>query len=496
MDKRSLSYLTLLEEEDPNHRYQRLREILDQEPAIDLTEESSTEDLHLPQIGSLVFNKEITDQKREFFHWLSRQLQRQQSQKLDELTGLYSRSYWEREVKRTVSPRNWSVAMADIDHFKRFNDEYGHDMGDRVLKAVGQLITEKMGNYGYCVRYGGEEVLVLLDMNLREAENVLEQFREQLCQARLFSDQPSAISMSIGVAKHEAEDNLDQSIKMADLALYESKESGRNRLTRYAPYLDYANRLYTWGIFRYLWSASVRFSIDASSMRFLLYWNGLLQFYDWNQNKSVNSFIPNECQQPLRSIRCGEDGFILLDDGGNLWQFEPGDTLYRVTDEDDPAVVRLSGREENFRVVGINNQLYCITDRQIKQAGSLPEKWDYVVTTKETFVVVENILIHWTDQGCVESWPLPERPRQITSSGSSVYMVGESGRLFTFKPSIHRWEQAQFMNMVGSWVPCREVSASGDRMVVLDEHGRLLLIRGDDSHTKSVPQEMNLTTPH
>lgn len=74
-------------------------------------------------------------------------------------------------------------------------------------------------------------------------------------------------------------------------------------------------------------------------------------------------------------------------------------------------------------------------------------------------------------------------------------MVGESGRVFKFRPDVNHWEQTRFMNLVGSRIPCREVSTAPDRMLILDDHGRLLLVYEGGDRKKSVPQTMELNDP-
>ena len=496
MDKKALSYLSLLEEDNSEKRLDHLRDIFMEEESVEILENADPEqDLEIPQVGYLRFRDHCSEEERLFFQWIARQLHRKQVQKRDELTGLISRSYWERELKHVAEETSWSVAMADIDHFKRFNDDYGHDMGDRVLEAVGQEVTGDLESEGYCVRYGGEEILIVLDLEFRRFERKMDRFRERLASSQLFAEQPKKISISVGIAEHKANSELDQSIKEADLALYESKESGRNRLTRYAPYLDYSNRLYVWGIFRYLWSATVRFVLDHDRLAFLLYCDGYLRWYEWGKNRAVNCDIPGGVQQPVRSLGVDLKGFLLLDNDGELWRHILGQNFEKLSTDDDPTIVELAGRAHTLRAIGINNQLYSIREEKLERELGLPERWDQLIAANNIYITVENILTRWTEQGCVESWPLPEPARQLTASGDSLFMIGQSGRLFPFKPSINRWEQVQFMNLVGNWVPCREVSAQDQQMAVLDQHGRLLLVRGDGSHTKAVPQEMNLNIP-
>lgn len=492
MDERSWQYLSVLDEEDPDEIKSRLQSLVKEDPHVSVVSASDESTLNLPFVGPLSVDEESSRIDRQFFHWIAKELRRRREQKYDQLTGLYTRSHWEREVKVTAQQQSWAVAMGDIDHFKQFNDDYGHDMGDRVLEAVGDLLREELPDSCQLIRYGGEEVLVLMDLEFSRASGCLDQFRQTLSESRLFADQPDNITMSFGLARHDPEESIDKTIKRADLALYESKGSGRNQLTPYAPYLDYSSRLYTWGIYRYIWQSTVRFCLAGDDLQFLLYRNGGLQWYDWRENKSVSYQIPTDCQEPIRDIRRFRDGFVLLDAGGELWHHVPGDSFDRVSTDDTPSLASLTGQGTTLRAVGVNNQLYNLSTEHTEQEIGLPETWDQIVVTDDVFVVVENILIRWADGSCVESWPLPEPPRQVTTSEESILMVGTSGRLFKFHPELNHWEQARFMNLVGSRVPCREVAPASDRMLILDDHGRLLLVYEGGDRKKSVPQVMAL----
>jgi len=345
------------------------------------------------------------------------------------------------------------------------------------------------------IRYGGEEILILLDSDFSEALSQLEDFRKYLSNNQLFPEQPSSVRMSFGLAEHESGEDIEETIKRADLALYESKGSGRNRITTYAPYLDYSSRMYVWGTYRYIWDSSIRFCLGPDRMKFLLYWKYSLQWYEWSENKSVYSYIPNECEEPIREIKRSTSGFVILDSEGELWEHIPGRQFEPFSNAEQPGVSQLVGQDDQLRAVGVNNQLYRLEDREFIRECSLPERWDQLVVTDAVYLVVENILIKWSNGRCAESWPLPESPVQVCSSGRIIWMTVNSGRLFKFRPDINRWEQSQFMNLVGGWIPCKEVSPSDNKMLVLDSHGRLLLIKEGGDHKKSVPQEMNLLDP-
>lgn len=157
----------------------------------------------------------------------------------DPLTGLFNRRYLEetlaREIARaTREGSGFCVVMLDVDHFKPFNDDYGHEAGDAVLRELGTLLrTQTRGGDTAC-RYGGEEfTLVLGDATLDGARARCELLREMVRGMDLtYRDQPlGAITVSMGVASYpEHGDNWEALLRAADQALYRAKREGRNRV--------------------------------------------------------------------------------------------------------------------------------------------------------------------------------------------------------------------------------------------------------------------------
>ena len=165
----------------------------------------------------------------------------------DELTGLPGRRALNEELLKLGS--RYAIAMVDIDHFKDFNDDHGHDVGDQLLRKVGARLLS-VGGGGKAFRYGGEEFSVLFDGKTRdEAAPVLEKFRAELAAAPFIvraksrprkkptsplpagSQKKVSVTVSIGVAEPDGSHGTpDQVIKAADAALYRAKRSGRNRL--------------------------------------------------------------------------------------------------------------------------------------------------------------------------------------------------------------------------------------------------------------------------
>jgi diguanylate cyclase (GGDEF)-like protein len=152
---------------------------------------------------------------------------------VDNLTGLLNRrGFAERgqiELARAKREVDWlGVASFDLDHFKAVNDEFGHDVGDRVLARAAELFRAQMRDTDVLARVGGEEFVALLPGDgVAEAEALAERVRTALAD----SEHPSLpkVTVSVGVASAVAPDRLEEVLKGADRALYEAKSGGRNR---------------------------------------------------------------------------------------------------------------------------------------------------------------------------------------------------------------------------------------------------------------------------
>ncbi|MBV2179614.1 MAG: sensor domain-containing diguanylate cyclase [Castellaniella sp.] len=149
----------------------------------------------------------------------------------DPLTGLGNRRALDVALRtsRTLG-RSFAVMVLDIDFFKRINDHYGHDVGDRVIRRVGELMRGHARQGDSLFRMGGEEFLILLPgMGLEVAVSVAERLRASVEQASILPE--GAVTVSIGVAAWTRGD-MDAVLKAADQALYRAKEAGRNRVAR------------------------------------------------------------------------------------------------------------------------------------------------------------------------------------------------------------------------------------------------------------------------
>ena len=173
----------------------------------------------------------------------------QQTQELmirDELTNLHNRRYFferfEREVYRAKRyERTLSVIMIDIDHFKNFNDAYGHLRGDQALKTLARTLEAYLRKADVIARYGGEEFLVLLPETRKEAAAVVAEKLRAMVETVNFNEdaprlQPAGLTITAGIASlpADAEEPLTL-LDLADKALYYGKAQGRNRVCTEIP---------------------------------------------------------------------------------------------------------------------------------------------------------------------------------------------------------------------------------------------------------------------
>lgn len=154
----------------------------------------------------------------------------------DSLTGLWNRKRSDEIIKRLNSESQlqdsqYSIIMLDIDFFKNINDKHGHQMGDQVLVEFSRMIVKSFRKVDMTFRWGGEEFLVVLpNTNIAEAEKMVESFI-QTTRKHNFVDLEDQITVSAGVAQYTSTLNNDELVKLADDALYESKNNGRDRYT-------------------------------------------------------------------------------------------------------------------------------------------------------------------------------------------------------------------------------------------------------------------------
>ncbi|TDO99864.1 GGDEF domain-containing protein [Marinomonas balearica] len=157
----------------------------------------------------------------------------------DELTGLSNRRKVLADAVNVfadsiINYESCAIAIADLDHFKRINDTYGHDAGDIVLKAVSNEMTRQLSGKMKVGRYGGEEfIFVMPSTNLRDATHEMERLREVIESLEISTSLGVVIpvTISIGVATLDSDTSrYEEIITQADKALYQAKDSGRNRV--------------------------------------------------------------------------------------------------------------------------------------------------------------------------------------------------------------------------------------------------------------------------
>lgn len=153
----------------------------------------------------------------------------------DALTGVYNRRKFDSLLEELVTEQEkLSLIMLDVDHFKKLNDNHGHQAGDRVLMQVADVAQDCLGEHQYLARYGGEEFAILVKASdLKQAHEVAEKVRKSI-EAHHFpirDCQPGYVCASLGVAAYpdQAADGSSL-LAAADKALYKAKESGRNRV--------------------------------------------------------------------------------------------------------------------------------------------------------------------------------------------------------------------------------------------------------------------------
>lgn len=147
----------------------------------------------------------------------------------DELTGLYNRRAVRNLFERRIA-KNTTLAVCDVDFFKKINDQYGHDIGDKVLKQVAISLQHSLRDTDLVVRWGGEEFLVVLpNTRLKDGINILERMRYELASSSFeVNGHVLRLSISVGVVSSEECSDWDEMISQADRYLYQAKASGRN----------------------------------------------------------------------------------------------------------------------------------------------------------------------------------------------------------------------------------------------------------------------------
>jgi diguanylate cyclase (GGDEF)-like protein len=159
----------------------------------------------------------------------------------DPLTGAFNRRYFDQQLEdRLQNGKKLSLVMVDIDHFKEFNDAYGHKTGDRLLIEMVRTLSNHLrlsrpnGSKDFLARYGGEEfAIVLADVSdLEIAQKIADNLRSQIAESKFKIDKDTIAvkTVSMGVAVAREIENPDELVARADRAMYVAKDKGRNRV--------------------------------------------------------------------------------------------------------------------------------------------------------------------------------------------------------------------------------------------------------------------------
>ena len=176
------------------------------------------------QNNYVVLQQELAKQKHKALH--------------DALTGLPNRDAYNQKIHDELIrwrryKRPLCVAVVDVDHFKRFNDTFGHQTGDRVLKIIGKILRQRLREVDFIARFGGEEfVIILPETSTEAAKEVLDSIRKSLAKAPFkFKDEPVSITASFGLTEFAEQDSSETAFARADQALYQAKSQGRNQVS-------------------------------------------------------------------------------------------------------------------------------------------------------------------------------------------------------------------------------------------------------------------------
>lgn len=185
------------------------------------------------------FRKNIEEANREIASLHLKLNEAEKHAYIDQLTQLYNRHAFDRQLNQLLDTeavaKNVCLLLTDLDHFKSFNDDYGHVIGDRVLHRMGELLQDHCPENAICARYGGEEfAIIITNSTVEDAAAFAEKLRQRVHSLRVKiknSDKVlDNISASFGIARFEPGETAESFIDRADQALYRAKNSGRNRV--------------------------------------------------------------------------------------------------------------------------------------------------------------------------------------------------------------------------------------------------------------------------
>ena len=181
---------------------------------------------------------DVLERHRTATETLSKKLEESEAKALvDALTNVLNRNAYNMKIGELVHEykrykEEWALLVLDIDHFKKFNDTYGHKTGDKVLKSVAATISNSIRVSDHIFRYGGEEFVVILSrINKETTKNLSEKIRREVERDYLVDgDNELKVTMSIGATIITPEDTEASLFERADKALYQAKQNGRNQV--------------------------------------------------------------------------------------------------------------------------------------------------------------------------------------------------------------------------------------------------------------------------
>ena len=158
----------------------------------------------------------------------------------DFLTGLYNRRYFFKSMtaylEETENNEDYAIAMIDIDHFKKVNDTYGHDAGDKVIIQLAQILCSTTHHHDLLARFGGEEFcIVIKNVDRSKAQEVFDRLRETVESTSIYTEKQEQVRCTISIGVMMSKDantgeDIDEHIAQADMMLYKAKQEGRNRV--------------------------------------------------------------------------------------------------------------------------------------------------------------------------------------------------------------------------------------------------------------------------
>lgn len=204
--------------------------------------EKVIEETHAMEQSQKHFEKQIVSVMAEIDTLRKELDQVKEESKIDTLTGISNRKAFDAKLEHTIlksreNNKPFSLLILDIDHFKKFNDTYGHLVGDKVLRYVAGSFKDNVKGNDFVARFGGEEFAIILpDTNINGALIVSQQIREAISAGKLTEKGAETsygrITISIGTTQFRASDLSHELLSRADKALYLAKERGRNRVEK------------------------------------------------------------------------------------------------------------------------------------------------------------------------------------------------------------------------------------------------------------------------